>query len=58
MSAPDYLPLRQKIVKTAQTLIEREAISPAHLSNISIRVPGGRHDAPHLRRLDHRHDDR
>ncbi len=39
MSFPDYLPLRQKIVKTARTLIEREAISPAHMSNISIRIP-------------------
>ena len=39
MSFPDYLPLRQKIIKTAQTLIEREAISPAHMSNISIRIP-------------------
>lgn len=41
MSTPDYLSLRQKIVKTGQTLIERHAISPAHLSNISIRVPEG-----------------
>ncbi|MDQ2783398.1 MAG: class II aldolase/adducin family protein [Chloroflexota bacterium] len=39
MSFPEYLPLRQKIVTTAQTLITREAISPAHLSNISIRTP-------------------
>ena len=35
MPIPDHLPLRQKIVKTAQTLIERAAISPAHLCNIS-----------------------
>ncbi len=41
MSFPDYLPLRQKIVKTARTLIERNAISPAHLANISIRTPEG-----------------
>jgi L-fuculose-phosphate aldolase len=39
MPTPDHLPLRQKIVATAQTLIERAAISPAHLCNISIRVP-------------------
>ncbi len=39
MSMPDYLPLRQKIVQTAQMLIERKAISPAHLANISIRIP-------------------
>ncbi len=41
MSFPEYLPLRQKIVTTAQTLIQREAISPAHMANISIRTPEG-----------------
>jgi L-ribulose-5-phosphate 4-epimerase len=39
MTTPDHLPLREKIVATARTLIERAAISPAHLSNLSIRVP-------------------
>lgn len=31
--------LRQKIATTAQTLIARAAISPAHLANISTRLP-------------------
>lgn len=34
-----YPDLRQKIVDTVHLLIERQAISPAHLANISIRVP-------------------
>lgn len=39
---PDYelLSLRQQIQRTAQTLIQRNAISPGHFANISARVPG------------------
>jgi L-fuculose-phosphate aldolase len=39
MSTDTLLPLREKIVRTGRTLIERKAISPAHLSNISVRLP-------------------
>lgn len=39
MTTDALLPLREKIVATARTLIAREAISPAHLANISIRLP-------------------
>lgn len=39
---PNYelLSLRQQVQETAQTLIQRNAISPAHFANISARVPG------------------
>ena len=40
MPTYELLSLRQQIQRTAQTLIQRNAISPAHFANISARVPG------------------
>lgn len=40
MATLAYLSERQSIVDTARKLIERQAISPAHFANISVRIPG------------------